>query len=140
MADLIITDASEERHIDRVLSVAMDLKLFKNNVTSGLTAAQIEALDETDFIEADFTGYVDVALTVVGWTSTPGDPTVATQTQKTFTSTADQTPQTIYGYYVTRDSDGVLEWFQVFTSPQTIENNGDAIKITPRFTYQDTQD
>lgn len=143
---LVLTDAAEADILSRILDPDFDLKLFKNDVIDGLTAAQIEALDETDFTEATFTGYADV--TIAGenqgvssdWTITSGDPATAVAPQQTFESTANQTAQTIYGYYVVKTTGGALQWFEYFTEPQTIENDGDQIRITPRYEHKDTTD
>lgn len=132
--------------ISRVLGPDMVQKLFKNHVVDGLTASEIEALDETDFTEADFTGYADVAIAGENqggssdWTITDGDPAEAVAPQATFASTANQTAQTVYGYYVVKDSDGALQWFEYFTAEQVIENDGDTIRVTPRFTLKDETD
>jgi hypothetical protein len=111
---LIVPNAAEERFLDLILAVNYTLHLFKNDVTNGLSPSQIEALTEADFTEADFTGYSSKALTGGSWTTTAGAPCVGTYTQQSFTSTANQTQQTIYGYYVTRTSGGELEWFEYF--------------------------
>lgn len=137
---LVIVDQGEEAFLDAILSVGYTLRLFQNDVTDGLTAGQIEALDETDFTEADFTGYSSVALTGGAWTTTPGDPCTGTYAAQSFTSTADQTAQTLYGYYVTRTSDGALQWFEYFSAALGIEFDGEFIRVTPRMTLADTQD
>lgn len=137
---LVIVDQGEEAMLDAILAVNYTLHLFKNDVTSGLSAGQIEALTESDFTEADFTGYSSVALTGGAWTVTPGDPCTGTYAAQSFASTADQTAQTLYGYYVTRTSDGALQWFEEFSSPLEIEFDGEFIRVTPRITLADTQD
>ncbi len=137
---LIVVNQGEEAMLDLILAVNYTLRLYKNNVTSGLTQAQKDALDETDFTEATFTGYSSKALTGGAWTTTPGDPATGTYAQQTFTSSANQTAQSIYGYYITRTSDGALMWFEAFPAPSTIEFNGDFIKVTPRFTGKDEVD
>lgn len=143
---LVIPNAAEEAHLRRILDPDMELKLFTNDVIDGLTAEQVEALDETDFTEATFSGYAAVPIAGENqgvssdWTITPEDPTEAVAPQQTFESDADQTPETVYGYYVVRDYDGGLEWFEYLTSPQVVENNNDTIKVTPRFTYRDETD
>lgn len=53
---------------------------------------------------------------------------------------ADQTAQTIYGYYYTRASGGELVAFEEFDTPAVIEFDNDEIRITPKITAQDTQD
>lgn len=137
---LVVVNQAEEHFLDLILGVNYTLRLFKNDVTNGLTAGQIEALTEASFTEATFTGYAAVALTGGSWTTTPGDPCVGTYAAQSFTSTADQAAQTLYGYYVTRTSDGKLEWFEEFTSPLQIEFDGEFIRVTPRMTLADTQD
>lgn len=116
------------------------LNLFQNDVTDGLTAEQIEALDESDFTPADFTGYSAITLTGASWTPTEGDPTSIAYAQQTFESSEAQEAQTIYGYYLTQVSTGLAIAFEEFASPATIENDGDQIKITPVITGRDEQD
>ncbi|MFC5834661.1 hypothetical protein [Nonomuraea insulae] len=137
---LVVVNQGEEDLLDAILAVNYTLRLYKNDVTNGLTAGQIEALDETDFTEATFTGYSSKALTGGSWTTTAGDPCVGVYAQQTFTSTADQSAQPCYGYYVTRTSDGALQWFEDFSSPLTVEFNGEGIAVTPRLTLADTGD
>lgn len=137
---LIVVNAGEEHFLDAILAVNYTLHLFKNDVTDGLSASQIEALTESDFTEADFTGYSSKALTGGSWTIAAGNPCAGTYTQQSFTSTANQTQQTIYGYYVTRTSGGALEWFEYFPTPVTVEFLDDTIRITPRITLADTED
>lgn len=102
------------------------LILFKNNYTP------LEDDVLADYTEATFTGYAQVALTGAGWTVAPGAPAVATQTEKTFASTADQTAQLIYGYAIFLDTSDEFVGGERFPTPQTVQNNGDEIKITPR--------
>jgi hypothetical protein len=116
------------------------LRLFKNDVTDGLSAAQIEALDETDFTEADFTGYSAVTLTGATWTVTAGDPTVAAYPIQSFASTADQTQQLVYGYYLTRATGGELVAFEMLAAPVPFEFDEDTLLVTPRITGKDEQD
>lgn len=121
------------------LGVTSLLKLYTNNVTTGLTAAQIDALDETDFTIATFTGYSNKTLTGGSWTITDGDPATAVYAQQTFTCSADGAVQNVYGYLVTRSSDGAAIYFEQFTDgPYEVEFNGDNIKITPRVTLEDS--
>lgn len=137
---LIVVDQAEEHFLDLILAVNYTLRLYKNNVTSGLTQVQKDALTEADFTEANFTGYSSAALTGGSWTTTAGNPCTGVYATQTFTSSADQTAQTLYGYYVTRTSDGKLQWFEDFTAPLFIEFNGESIKVTPSITLSDTGD
>lgn len=116
------------------------LRLFKNDVDSGLSVAQKEALTEADFTQADFTGYAAVTLTGATWTSTPGDPGEIAYPEQVFASTAAQAAQQIFGWYLTRVTGGELVMYEYFNSPITIENDGDQIRITPKLTAQDTID
>lgn len=137
---LIVVDQAEEHFLDLILAVNYTLRLFKNDVTAGLTQVQKDALTEASFTEATFTGYSAAALTGGSWTTTAGNPCTGTYTQQTFTSSADQTPQILYGYYLTRTTGGALQWFEYFSSPVTIGFNGEFLKITPRLTLADTGD
>jgi hypothetical protein len=137
---LVVPNAAEERFLDAILATNYTLRLFKNDVTSGLTAGQIEALTVSSFTEATFTGYSGKTLTGGSWTTTAGDPSTGTYAQQQFTSSADQTAQTIYGYYVARTTGGALDWFEYFTAPVVVEFTNDAIRVTPRITLADTGD
>ena len=107
----------------------LDLCLFKNDYTP------VEGSIETNLTAADFTGYAVIQLTAASWTITPGAPTQASYAQQTFTSSADQTLQNIYGYYLKQRTSGKLVWAERFTdAPYAISNNGDQIKITPTIT------
>jgi hypothetical protein len=137
---LIVVDQAEEHFLDLILAVNYTVKLYKNNVTSGLTQVQKDALTQASFTEATFTGYSAANLTGGSWTTTAGNPCVGTYAAQSFTSSANQAQQTLYGYYVTRTSDGKLEWFEDFVTPLVIEFDGEFIRITPRITLQDTGD
>ena len=104
------------------------LKLFKNDITPG----------ETDtagtYTEATFTGYAAKTLTGASWTATEGAPSDVTFAQQTFTSSADQSAQTIYGLYMIRVTALDLILAERFATSVVIQNNGDAIQITPIIT------
>lgn len=137
---LWIPNQGEEILLDIILATNLTLKLYRNDVTAGLTTAQKEALTEASFTEATFTGYTSKALTGGSWVTTQAEPSTGVYAEQTFTSTANQTAQTIYGYYVVRTSDSKLLWFERFTGPVTISLNGDAIKVTPTITLDDDQE
>lgn len=137
---LIVVDQAEEHFLDLILAVNYTLHLFKNDVTNGLTATQIDALTEAAFTEADFAGYSSKALTGGSWTTTAGNPCVGTYAEQTFTRSSTGTVQTLYGYYVTRTSDGALEWFEYFSPSFDLEFINEFITVTPRVTLADTQD
>lgn len=137
---LTVVDQAEENFLDLVLAVGYTLHLYQNDVTDGLTTAQKDSLTEADFTEATFAGYAASTLTGGSWTTTAGNPATGSYAAQSFTSTADQTAQTLYGYYVTRTSDGALQWFEDFTIPLVIEFDGEFIRVTPRITLADEVD
>jgi hypothetical protein len=128
---LFVPQASEDLMLQNILNKTAPqnqiLKLFKSNTTPG------ESDIASTYTEADFTGYSSASLTGSSWSIVDGNPTVASYAQQTFTSTADQTAQNIYGYFVVQASSGLLLWSERFTNgPYVIANNGDAIKVTPK--------
>jgi hypothetical protein len=105
------------------------LRLFQNNITPAETDVAVT------YTEATFTGYANVTLTGSSWTVVQGAPTEATFAQQTFSSTAAQATQNIFGYYLTQVTSGSLAWAERFTDgPYPIANNGDQIKVTPKIT------
>lgn len=101
------------------------LRLYKSNTTPA----------ETDtagsYTEADFTGYGSISLTSGSWTVNEGAPTRASYAQQTFTSSAGSQNQNVYGYYLTRTTNGRIALAERFTDgPYNVNNNGDQIKIT----------
>lgn len=137
---LVIVNQGEQALLeDGVTGVAYTLRLFKTDVTAGLTPSQIDELTEADFVEATFTGYSAAAVAAVDWTVTAGNPTEAVNVEKSFTSTATQDPQNIWGYYLTRDSDGALVWFEQFDGPVVVEQLDDEIQVTPAITLDDRE-
>ena len=107
----------------------LTLRLYKNNVTPAETDTA------ATYTEATFTGYAAVSLATGDWTLTPGNPSSAAAAQKSFTSSADQTAQDIYGYYLTENAANTLVAAELFAAgPYTIANNGDIIKVTATIT------
>jgi hypothetical protein len=102
------------------------LRLFATNVTPA----------ETDvagtYTEAAGGGYAAIGLTGANWTFGTTSPTVATyNAQQTFTFTGPLTTNpTVYGYYLTQTTSGILMWVETET-PFTPANNGDEWRITP---------
>jgi hypothetical protein len=137
---LVVVNQAEEHFLDLILAVNYTLRLFKNDATLGLTQIQIDALTEAAFTEADFAGYSGASLTGGSWTSTAGDPGTGVYATQTFTRSSTGTAQSVYGYYVTRTSDGALEWFEYFTVPLVIEFINEFITVTPRITLSDEED
>jgi hypothetical protein len=137
---LRVVDQAEEHFLDAILAVNYSLRLFTNDVENGLSTAQKDALTEASFTEATFTGYASAALTGGAWTTTQGNPASASYATQAFTSTADQTPQDVYGYYVLRASDLKLQWYEYFSASATIQYDSESIIVTPAMTLADTSD
>lgn len=107
----------------------LDLKLFQNNVTPGETDTA------ATYTEATFTGYAAIQLTASNWVVTEGAPSDASYPQQTFTSSANQSTQQVYGYYLVRRTSGRIAWAERFADgPYPVANNGDLIKVTPKIT------
>ncbi len=107
----------------------LSLRLFQNNITPA------EADTAATYTIATFTGYASITLTGASWTVSGTAPTQIAFAQQTFTSSADQTLQNIYGYFYLRITALDIMGAERFTSaPFPIENNGDEIRITPQIT------
>ena len=104
----------------------LTLRLFCNDVTPAQTGIS--------YTEATGGGYAAKTLTNGSWTvATANDPSDAVYAEQTFTFTgALTTNTTVYGYYVT-DADNTVLWAETLTAAFTPANNGDNIKITPKF-------
>jgi hypothetical protein len=109
----------------------LKLRLFSNNYTP------VDTSILSNFTEVTGGGYVAITLTNGSWTITVGnDPSDAVYTEQTFTFTgAIGGSGIVYGYYI-EDNDGstgVLIWAELLPAPFTPSQNGDNVKITPRF-------
>lgn len=129
---LLVPNAAEDVMLQNILNKTAPqdqrLKLFQNNVTPAETDT------EATYTESTWTGYAFIALTGASWTITPGNPTSAAAAEQVFTSSAVQS-QNNYGYFVIQAVSGKILWAERFSNgPYLIQNNGDAIKVTPQFT------
>ncbi len=132
---LVTPSASEKTLQDFMLGVTVPgnqkLKLFVNNVTP----------DDT-FVAANLTemstlGYAEKTLTKTSWVVTAGasgQPATATYAVQTWTFTAG-TAVTVYGYYYTDTTTGLLLMAELFSSAKVVQNTGDQIIITPTITF-----
>jgi len=131
---LIVPSAAEKTMLDFTLGVTTPgnqiLKLFVNNVTP----------DDT-FVAASLTemstlGYAAKTLTKTSWVSVAGatgQVCTSTYAQQTWTFTAG-TAVTVYGYFVTDTTTGLLLWVELFATAKVVQNTGDQIIITPTIT------
>ena len=103
-----------------------NLRLFSSNTTP----AEADVLGT--YTEASGNGYSAIALTGSSWSLTTGDPSFMAYAQQTYTFTG--ALGNVYGYHVNQTTSTTLMYSERFTDgPYNIVNNGDQIKITPRF-------
>lgn len=128
---LVVPDAAEIRALTYILTPSLTLRIFGNNATPSATSVA------ASFTEIAGGGYANKPLTFANWTLTAGTPSVALYAQQTWLFTgAINAPGTIYGYFVTRDADGLLMWAERFGAaavPFTPVLNS-IVQVTPRFT------
>ena len=128
---LVVPNARELAILTDYLTPALTLRLYSNNRTPAGTDVA------ADYTEVTGGGYANKPLTLANWTITAGTPTVAVYNaiqEWNFTGTTGA-PGTTYGYYVTRDSDGLLMWAERFPSGSVpfTPVNGSIIRVLPRF-------
>ena len=120
MSQLRVVNQAEEAWLDLITDVDMTIRLFRTDVDTGLTEAQKDALTQAAFTEANFAGYAAVSLTTA-WTTTQGNPSEASRTAVVFTRSSTGAIQNIFGYYLTRNSDGALQWYEQWDAPKPVE-------------------
>lgn len=128
---LLVPNVGEEVMLRNITNNTSPQNLILRLYSSNTTPAEADVA--TTYTQATFTGYAAATLTGASWTFTVGAVTYATYAQQTFTSSAVQgATQSIYGYYLTQASSGILMWAERFSDgPYPITNNGDSIRITP---------
>lgn len=128
---LVVPNASEIDILQTILTPALTFRLYSNNVTPG--PADVAAT----YTEVAGGGYASKALVYGSWIFTAGAPSYASYAQQTWTFTgATNAPSTVYGYYVTRNTDGKLMWAERFPVAMLpfAPVAGSLVKITPKFT------
>ena len=126
---LLVPNVGEERCLKAILNHTAPQDLTLKLYTSNTTPAESDVAGT--FTEASGFGYAAKSLTGASWTVTPGDPTVATYAEQTWTFTG--ALGNVYGYFIVQSVSGVLMWAERFTDgPYNVQNNGDQIRITPR--------
>jgi hypothetical protein len=106
----------------------LKLRLYTNNYTP------VDTSVIGSFTEMSGAGYAPITLTNGSWTVTVGnDPSDAVYAEQTFTFTG--AGSQIYGYYIEDNdgSSGTLVFAELFGTPFTPANNGDTLKVTPKF-------
>ncbi len=104
------------------------MKLFSNNMTPADTDSS------ANYTEVTGGGYVVKGLSNGSWTvNTANDPSDAVYAEQTWTFTGViGGTGIIYGYYVVDTSNNFI-WSEAISPTMTPTNNGDQLKITPKF-------
>jgi hypothetical protein len=106
------------------------LKLYVNNVTPG------DSDTASSYTEMTTQNYSAKTLSGASWTFTAGEPSHADFAQQTWTFDGTGGSTSVYGYYVVKTSSGLLLFAERFSDgPYTITTNGDVIKVTPYFSF-----
>lgn len=122
---------SQVKHLEALMGYAWTLKLYKNDVTSGLSAEDIQDLTASDFTEASFTGYSAKTLGASSWDFVHADVSYASYPEQSFLCSANGAAQSIYGFYIT-DPDGNLLGFEnIDAGPITIQTSGQSVVVNP---------
>lgn len=131
---LILPTNSEKTMLEFSLGVLVPgnqkLKLYVNDYTP------VDGSLAANFTEMSTHGYAEKALTKTSWVVTAGgagSPAEGAYAVQTWTFTA-AALVTVYGYFITDTTTGLLLWAERFASPKPIENTGDQIIITPKIT------
>lgn len=128
---LIVPDVAEVDALTKILTPNLTIRLYSNNVVPIGTSVT------ASFTEVAGGGYAAKPLVFATWVITAGTPSIAAYPIQTWNFTgATNAPGTIYGYYVTRDSDNLLMWAERFAPGVVpyVPGVGSIITVTPTFT------
>ena len=130
----VVPNVEEHEVLVSILTPPLTLRLYGNNVTPNATS------QTSDFNEIAGGGYANKPLILANWTIVDGDPTRATYntvSQWTFTGPINA-PGTIFGYYVTRNSDNKLMWAERFPAANVPFSPiaGSIVGLLPRYDVQ----
>jgi hypothetical protein len=131
---LKVPDAIEVEVLTTMLTPDLTMRLYSNDKTpaNGDTVAA--------YTEISGGGYLNKPLVFAEWDISGGTPSAAVYDSPQvwiFTGPLDA-PNTIYGYFVTRDTDGKLMWAERFPSANVPFSpiNGSKIQVLPRITAE----
>jgi hypothetical protein len=130
---LKVPNALEVEVLTDLLTPALTMRLYSNDKTpaDGDVAA--------NYTEVTGGNYTSRPLLFASWTITAGSPSIAARAMEQWLFNGPVGgPNTIYGYYVTRDSDGKLMWAERFPSANVpfAPVNGSKVVILPRFSAE----
>lgn len=131
---LIVTNVQEQAVLTTFLTPALTMRLYSNDKTpSGNDSV-------ADYTEVIGGGYANKPLTFANWAITPGAPTIAlyNAVQSWVFTGPTNAPGTVYGYYITRNSDGLLMYAERFPSGSLPFSPivGSVVRITPKITCE----
>lgn len=131
---LLIPTEGENKNLECMLGKStpgnLTLKLFVNDKTP------VDGDTSASYTEMSTQGYAAKTLLPANWTvaqdgNDKAEASYAEQ-QWTFDGTGGST--TIYGYYIV-DAADVVRWAERFTTPRMAVDNGDLLRLTPKFTF-----
>jgi len=128
---LVVPDAAEVRFLQLILNLNMTIRIFGNNATPG--PASVAA----SFNEIAGGGYANKPIVFANWSFTSNAPSYGLYPKQSWTFTGViNAPGTIYGYFITRDSDGLLMWAERFPAAAVPFTPvvGSLVEVTPKFT------
>lgn len=131
---LVVPNAIEIQALTALLTPGHTLRLYGNNYTP------VETSVVGDFTEIVGGGYAAKALTFANWGITGGDPTIAIYNASqnwTYTGPVNA-PGTVYGYFITKDSDGTLIYAERFPAGSLPFSPvaGSVTRVLPRITCE----
>lgn len=130
---LKVPNVVEVEVLTTLLTLAHTLKIYGNDYTP------VDASVAANFTEIAGGGYVSKPITFANWTITAGAPSLASYAVQTWIFTgAINAPGTIYGYYITRNSDGHLLLAERFPAANVPFGPvaGSKIIVLPRFSAE----
>jgi len=130
---LKVPNALEVEVLTDLLTSALTMKLYSNDKTP---ADGDVAANYTEVVGGNYTSR---PLLFASWTIVAGSPSIASRAfeQWVFDGPVGA-PNTIYGYFVTRNSDGKLMWAERFPAATVpfAPINGSKIVVLPRFSAE----
>jgi hypothetical protein len=130
---LKVPDAIEVEVLTTLLTPAHTLRLYGNDKTPA------DADVAANYTEISGGGYANKPLTFANWTITAGAPSSAVYSGQTWIFTGPvNAPGTIYGYYITRNTDGKLLLAERFPAANVPFSpvNGSKIVVLPKLTAE----
>lgn len=131
---LVVPDTIEVEVLNQALNPTFTLRLYGNDVTPSHTSSA------ASFTEISGGGYANKILTFPNWTIVSGEPSygVYNNTQQFVFTGPPSAPGTIFGYYITRNTDGKLLCAERFGSGVVpfLAVVGSVIKVLPKFSVQ----